>query len=544
MRARAVGVVLIGWATLAHAAPGAAPPPATPVAAPAPTASVPPAPNDALAARFPEAALDDRTLCDRLMARTPADAVFVDREARTRRKVIVSDLHLGPGTKDPRFTGIEDFYSDAAWTAFLDRQAAAGPTDLIINGDFIEFWQIAASLGVLPKRSDPRQPATGGVLASDQKFATTAIELVLAAHPSVFADLGKLLDRGDHRVVIIAGNHDADLLWPKVQLAIARAIKPRDPSRLIFTHGPVYEHAGVHIEHGHAFDAANRFSTTHAPFGRDRDGTCRVQSSWGEVFVDQFYTDVERKVPFIDNLYPQSAAILWAMRDNPDPQRDAGAVMKFIDLLRVAEGREFNRSAVTALLQETLGTPGAHDQGPESVTEVAEHVANRLANGDVTARAMTDALMRFRFDPELAGLWTALAGAARALPDMRAAASQLRAVDPDAMAHLRDELFGDPLTTAASRLLGGDRGISVVVLGHTHTPGGSVERIRAGTRSGWYANSGSWISAASVAELRARGVGWDRLSLADRTVFPAKNVAVTIEYAGGAPKKPVVVSDN
>jgi hypothetical protein len=53
------------------------------------------------------------------------------------------------------------------------------------------------------------------------------------------------------------------------------------------------------------------------------------------------------------------------------------------------------------------------------------------------------------------------------------------------------------------------------------------ERIRAHKRVGWYANSGSWISAASVAELRARGVGWDRLSPADRSMFPAKNVALT-----------------
>jgi UDP-2,3-diacylglucosamine pyrophosphatase LpxH len=543
MRAAAGIVLLAGWATLAQAGPTAPPTVGAPVPAPARPLPAAPAvaPADPIAARFPEALLDDRSLCDRLMARTTADAVFVDPEPRTRRKVIVSDLHLGPGSADLRFQGIEDFYSDAAWTAFLERQAAAGPTDLIIDGDFIEFWQIAAALGVLPKHQDPRQPATGPALASDQKFAVAAIQLVVAAHPSVFADLRKLLDRGDHRVIIIAGNHDADLLWPKVQLAIARAINPRDPARLIFTRGPGYEHGGVHVEHGNAFDAANRFSTGHAPFGRDRDGTCRVQSSWGEVFVDQFYTDVERKVPFIDNLYPQSAAILWAMRDNPDPQRDVGAVVKFIDLLRVAESRELNRNAVAALLQGALGTPGSHDQGPESVSEVVEHMADRLARGDVTAGAITDALMRFRFDPELAGLWTALAGAAKALPDMRAAAKELRAIDPDAAAHLQDEVFGDPLSTAAARLLGGERGISVVILGHTHTPGGSVERIRAHKRMGWYANSGSWISAASVAELRARGVGWDRLTLADRTLFPAKNVALTIEYAEGAPQKPVVV---
>jgi UDP-2,3-diacylglucosamine pyrophosphatase LpxH len=512
-------VLLVAWAALAGAAP-----------------------VDPITARFPEAQLDDKALCDRLLARTAADAVFVDPEPRTRRKVIVSDLHLGPGTGDPRFAGIEDFYSEAEWTTFLQRQAAAGPTDLIINGDFIEFWQIAAALGALPKRADPRQPTTGSVLASDQRFAANAVELVLAAHRSVFADMGKLLDGGDNRVIIVAGNHDADLLWPKVQLAVARAIKPHDPSRLLFTPGPGYEHAGVHVEHGHTFDAANRFATGFAPFGRDRDGTCRLQSSWGEVFVDQFYTDVERKVPFIDNLYPQSAAILWAMRDNPDPQRDGGAVIGFIDLLRAGESRSFNRSAIASLLQSALGTPGTRDSGPESVAEVVAHVADRLAKGDVTAAALTDALLRLRFDPELAGLWSGLARAAALLPDFRAASRELRTIDPQGPLHLHDALFGDPLNTAATRLLGGARDIKVVVFGHTHAVGGAVEAIGARKQSGWYANSGSWIAAASVADLRARGVDWDRLTLADRTMFPAKNVAVTIEYAGGAPGKPALVS--
>ena len=496
---------------------------------------------DPIAARFPDAALDDRTLCDRLLARTAADAALVDPEPLTRRKVIVSDLHLGPGTTDPRFTGIEDFYSEAAWTAFLERQAAAGPIDLIINGDFIEFWQIAAALGALPKRTDGRQPAEGTVLGADQSFGVAAVELVIAAHRSVFTDLGKLLDSGAkvHRVIIVAGNHDADLLWPKVQLAIARAINPRDPSRLIFTPGPSYRHAGVHVEHGHAFDAANKFATDHAPFGRDRDGACRLQSSWGEIFVDQFYTDVERRIPFIDNLYPQSAAVLWAIRDNPDLLRDSGAVIRFIDLLRVAESGDFNRNAVTSLLQGALGTPGAHDRGPESAAEVIEHLTRRLMKGDASVLSITDALMRFRFDPQLAGLWTALARAAKALPDLRAALAELRAIDPKALGHLHAQLFGSPLHAAATRILDGAAGLRVVVFGHTHTVGGSVEPIATPERSGWYANTGSWISAASVADLRARGVGWDQLNLADRAMFPSRNVAVTIDYdehgVAGAP---------
>src|SRR6185295_3481673 len=64
--------------------------------------------TDALAERFPLARLDDRALCDQLLARREADhAVTVDAEPRTRKKVIVSDLHLGPGTADARFAGME-----------------------------------------------------------------------------------------------------------------------------------------------------------------------------------------------------------------------------------------------------------------------------------------------------------------------------------------------------------------------------------------------------------------------------------------------------
>src|SRR3954466_3538851 len=136
---------LVAWAALAAARSGSAlagdPSPAAPPSPPAAR----PAPVDPLAARYPEAQLDDKALCDRLLARTAAAAVFVDPEPRVRRKVIVSDLHLGPGTSARRFAGIEDFYSEAEWTAFLQRQAAAGPTDLIVNGDFIEFWQMAAA---------------------------------------------------------------------------------------------------------------------------------------------------------------------------------------------------------------------------------------------------------------------------------------------------------------------------------------------------------------------------------------------------------------
>jgi UDP-2,3-diacylglucosamine pyrophosphatase LpxH len=493
-----------------------------------------------IADRFPLAKLDDRALCDHLLARHAEDyAVAVDAEPRMRRKVIVSDLHLGPGTSDPRFHGIEDFYADAEWPSFLAREAAKGPTDIIIDGDFVEFWQIATALHALPRPNDPKQPPKGAVLGADQAFAVTAIDLVIAAHPDVFRALGRFLDGGDHRVIIIAGNHDADLLWPKVQLQIARAIGPRDPSRLRFLDAVAYQHGGVYIAHGHEFDAANRFATQHAPFGRDRDGRCRLQTNWGEVFVDIFYTETERQIPFIDNLWPEKAGIVWALRDNPDTARDLGAAARAIELLRAAHGKGLNRDMAGAILQSTFGLPGK-TRGPESPKEVLEHSLDRLTDGDASAEAIIVALADLATDPDLANVRTGLVAAAAALPDPRATLAAIRTIDPDGLARLQAKLFGDSMDTAARNVMR-DRNVDIVVLGHTHSVGGFVHPLsRHDGKPGYYANTGSWISVASVADLRAKGVTWDKLSIADRTMFPSKMTAITIEYDGSTPRPPAV----
>ena len=489
-----------------------------------------------IAARFPLAKLDDNTLCDRLLARHADDyAIAIDAEPRTRRKVIVSDLHLGPGTTDARFAGIEDFYADAEWSTFLARESAKGPTDLVINGDFIEFWQIATVLHALPRPNDPKQPPKGAVLGADQSFAVTAMDLVLRAHPTVFRAMGQFLD-GDNRVIIIAGNHDADLLWPKVQLAIARAVSPRDPDRLRFIDATAYQHGGVYIAHGHEFDAANRFETQHAPFGRDRDGRCRLQTNWGEVFVDIFYTETERQIPFIDNLSPEKAGVIWALRDNPDLASDLGAAARAIELLRVAQGKGLNKGMFGALLQGTFGVPGKKN-GPESPKEVLEHSLDKLTKGDASAEATMAALVDLAFDPDLTNVRTGLVAAASALPDPQATLTAMKTIDPAALDRLQKKLFGDSMDTAARNITRA-RNLNTVILGHTHSVGGFVHKLDG--NAGYYANTGSWISVASVAELRAKNIGWDQLRIADRTMFPSKMTAIIIDYDASTPRPPVV----
>ncbi|MFN0245255.1 MAG: metallophosphoesterase [Kofleriaceae bacterium] len=465
--------------------------------------------DDRLAKRFPLAELDDRKLCDYLLARKAQNyEVWRDPEPATRRKVIVSDLHLGPGTEDDRFEGIEDFYADAEWSQFLAREGAKGPTDIIIAGDFIEFWQIATALRALPRPDASAQPPTGPVLGADRAFGRTAISLVLRAHPEVFRAIGRFLDSGDHRVIVIAGNHDADLLWPDVQLAIARAVGPRDLSRLVFLDAVAYVHGGVYVAHGHELDAANRFETQHAPFGRDTNRTCRLQSNWGEVFVDLFYTETERQIPFIDNLYPEKAAVLWVVRDNADLARDLGAAVRAIDMLRAAQGRGLNRDALGHVLQGAFGVTG--ERGPEAPGVVVDHLVQRLATGDIAIERLVDIAMELVTNP--------------------AARTDLSKIEK-----LRGLLFGDSIENGVADLMD-KHSLDIVVLGHTHSVGGFAKKLR----GGFYANTGSWISVASVADLQAKGVTFDDLSIADRRMFPSKMTAIVIDYDEGEPLAPVV----
>src|SRR5262249_13823548 len=199
-----------------------------------------------------------------------------------------------------------------------------------------------------------------------------------------------------------------------------------------------YEAAGVPVEHGHASAAANRFESGHAPVGRDRDGVCRLQSSWGEIFVDQFYTDVERRIPFIDNLYPESAAILWTLREDRQTDRDAASALKLLELIRIAETAQLNRNAAGAILQNALGVLGGRGRGPESVREIVDHLSDQLVSGDPSATGITNAVYRLYTDPALASLWHGLGRAASALPDVPEALARLRDVDRDALGRLRD----------------------------------------------------------------------------------------------------------
>ena len=465
-----------------------------------------------LADSFPLLALDEPTLCEALRT---APLVWTDPESARRRKLVVSDIHLGPGAgATGELAGVEDFVSQAEWQALLAREAPGPPTDLIIAGDLIDFWQIAGGIGVPVKR--------------DESDSLLTLDVALASHPDFFAVLRGFLAAGDHRVIFVRGNHDADLVWPRVQLRIAEVLGAKGLRQLVFAPALGYAHGGVHVEHGHHFDGANTPLRELAPVELGPDGHCRLRPVWGEVFLAEVFNEVERRMPFVDNLSPEGAAVMWGLSEEPDKRRVVSTVASFLELVADRELRDLNVASLVSLVMAGLGTPlsPGRDVGATDVATAALPSSEAGLSG----------LIRLYGDPAFAPLRAQLEAIATAFPAPLATLGAIRRLDVGSLRALLDDgSSGDPFQVAAASL----QSAQVIVFGHTHTPGGLLATLPDGRA---YANTGSWLPTQRVETLKALGIAWNALDLGNRAHFPTELPVVVITYDGaGDPCHPHLV---
>ncbi len=177
--------------------------------------------------------------------------------------LLISDLHLGSHLK-PRMRG--EFVHlasriEQSFPQFIDHYLREGQWQLVINGDFIDFWNVD-----LPDHAGE----TGEALAVRRLHA------VFDAHPRVEDALARFLKAG-HGVVFVAGNHDAELLYAGVREALVERLEgamadddidanvtrtglvrldEMPAGRIRFVRWFLREEGGAWIEHGHKFDAS------------------------------------------------------------------------------------------------------------------------------------------------------------------------------------------------------------------------------------------------------------------------------------------------
>lgn len=427
-----------------------------------------------------------------------------------RDLLLISDLHLGSHLK-ARTRGEYVHLAarlDESLPQFLDHYARLGARQgnwqLVVNGDFIDFWNVEIGDGA----QDPVQ------------LAVERLHAVLDEYPGVEDALVNFLEAGNS-IVFVAGNHDAEFLYPEVGQALAERLEGaladggehREQLREQITATGIttldevgagrvrfvpwfLREGGAWIEHGHLFDAA---CSTHAQLSPTRGG--RLVKSVAEVATRRFtnlmpeidYDAADRfstmdyirwalargwrfmlRVVFLYLRMVGGMLGLWVRSGRVDKD---GRARHEERLAKLAKNAGLQMSALTALEQMAPPPSSASVGGVLSVT------ALDLALSAVIPTLLIPLLFW------LAG-WSSMIGVPLGLALGVLAALQVkRRRSPRNVAK-------DMLEVASS--VGEVTGTRIVLMGHSHR--GSVER----RGNVIYGNSGSWLDGSHLVVRRDR----------------------------------------
>ncbi|MFT5434906.1 MAG: UDP-2,3-diacylglucosamine pyrophosphatase LpxH [Myxococcota bacterium] len=193
---------------------------------------------------------------------------------------IVSDMHLSEGwlPEQQRYSRLETFFYDGEFRNFVraiiaNSRARDSRATVVLNGDVFDFLAIVR----VPNETtlDERGLQISGVerefgLGTTEDKAIWKMERILAGHARFVLALAELVAAG-HYLVVIRGNHDAELFWPGVQAEFRRAIVEKATEhglmlrletldeRMVFHQWFYYEPGRFYLEHGNQYEASNAF---------------------------------------------------------------------------------------------------------------------------------------------------------------------------------------------------------------------------------------------------------------------------------------------
>lgn len=156
---------------------------------------------------------------------------------KSRKAIILSDIEMGAGDK------FDDFRHTSFLSDFIGRynqpNYADTELDLVFNGDTFDFLKVDIG-GTFPH-------------LIDEYIALTKLSRVSHAHADFFTTIERFLGYGNQprRVHFIVGNHDMELLFPRIQ---GRIIDLCGGSGQIFFPGFQLTIRDLYIEHGNQRD--------------------------------------------------------------------------------------------------------------------------------------------------------------------------------------------------------------------------------------------------------------------------------------------------
>jgi UDP-2,3-diacylglucosamine pyrophosphatase LpxH len=161
-------------------------------------------------------------------------------DARGDIAVLVADLHLAAGEGDP-FSD-DDRFAEAI--ADLLASAAGRRLRLVCLGDTFDFPAVTLA----GQRATP---------ATAPEEAVQKLDRILDAHPMTMKAFRSVVDAG-HRVDLVAGNHDMELLMPGVQARLREALGAEAGGVEVHP-WMLYVPGVLYAEHGQQHHDFNRF---------------------------------------------------------------------------------------------------------------------------------------------------------------------------------------------------------------------------------------------------------------------------------------------
>ena len=430
-----------------------------------------------------------------------------------RSVYVISDLHVG-GTygKTSKCRGFRINTHVSALAEFVealaDSPAEGSSIELVINGDMVDF---------LAEREDA--PPSWNPFTCNPEVACAKLQAIADRDRRFFSALGTFLDK-NHRLTILTGNHDIELVLPPVRRKLMEIIGVKSSHDYEFIgNGEAYQVGDALVEHGNRYDRWNVV---------DFDGLRRLSSlisrrqpipakyyfdppagskmvSWviNEIkedykFIDLLKPETDVAVPLLLALEPGYRQILATVAElalktfkhrmaagalpscGGDIYADSDSASIFgSDISTYAGGgvegstpASDEESALAQIVRDRLGGDSRDFLNALAPTGPGTHIGGDISTASVVDRTMGLArLLVARDDREIV----------RRLPALLKA---LQALQPDRSFDVEYEAAPE-YTDAANDLFKG--GFRFVLFGHTHLA--KKIELQPGC---WYLNSGTW----------------------------------------------------
>ena len=155
----------------------------------------------------------------------------------TLLRLVLSDLHLGTGTRRGQLNPLEDFIHDdrlVELLAYYDQTVGAdGSIELILNGDIFDLLKVKIA-GEWPTEVT-------------EEIAVAKLQQCLEGHPKFVLALREFLQKPTNRVTYLPGNHDLELWFSDVQVAVGIVFLGSPQFRKIYSDMSAFwfSHAGT-----------------------------------------------------------------------------------------------------------------------------------------------------------------------------------------------------------------------------------------------------------------------------------------------------------